>query len=167
MGTARSHCSHAPARGSRKPCARAATGSCRPITARRSALEATIHGARSTHFEMPTGACLRNSLNSYVDMRWLTSCYPVRQHVERAPMLRRFQGMRTRGARPGHPHDHRALHVARSGGSSRDESHTRAAHPGDDGGARGARERSEEHTSELQSPCNLVCRLLLEKKKKR
>src|SRR2546426_4528163 len=26
-------------------------------------------------------------------------------------------------------------------------------------------ERSEEHTSELQSPCNLVCRLLLEKKK--
>src|SRR5256885_10664269 len=42
--------------------------------------------------------------------------------------------------------------------------------------ARGARDaarplarhpRSEEHTSELQSPCNLVCRLLLEKKKKK
>src|SRR5256885_16788578 len=30
----------------------------------------------------------------------------------------------------------------------------------------GSRRRSEEHTSELQSPCNLVCRLLLEKKKK-
>src|SRR5256885_15925538 len=29
-----------------------------------------------------------------------------------------------------------------------------------------ASSRSEEHTSELQSPCNLVCRLLLEKKKK-
>src|SRR5256885_7803088 len=29
-----------------------------------------------------------------------------------------------------------------------------------------SRSRSEEHTSELQSPCNLVCRLLLEKKKK-
>src|SRR5256885_13337463 len=28
-----------------------------------------------------------------------------------------------------------------------------------------AAQRSEEHTSELQSPCNLVCRLLLEKKK--
>src|SRR5256885_12341855 len=28
-----------------------------------------------------------------------------------------------------------------------------------------ARWRSEEHTSELQSPCNLVCRLLLEKKR--
>src|SRR5256885_3363021 len=28
------------------------------------------------------------------------------------------------------------------------------------------RDRSEEHTSELQSPCNLVCRLLLEKKNK-
>src|SRR6266850_5718863 len=33
------------------------------------------------------------------------------------------------------------------------------AHPGI------RRHRSEEHTSELQSPCNLVCRLLLEKKK--
>src|SRR2546426_4501673 len=33
------------------------------------------------------------------------------------------------------------------------------------GGALDGR-RSEEHTSELQSPCNLVCRLLLEKKKK-
>src|ERR1022692_3538661 len=32
--------------------------------------------------------------------------------------------------------------------------------------ARPATCRSEEHTSELQSPCNLVCRLLLEKKKK-
>src|SRR5256886_4472790 len=31
----------------------------------------------------------------------------------------------------------------------------------------GTRERSEEHTSELQSQSNLVCRLLLEKKKKR
>src|SRR2546426_8982136 len=31
--------------------------------------------------------------------------------------------------------------------------------------ALGNRIRSEEHTSELQSPCNLVCRLLLEKKK--
>src|SRR5256885_3858467 len=31
----------------------------------------------------------------------------------------------------------------------------------------GCAARSEEHTSELQSPCNLVCRLLLEKKKRR
>src|SRR3989454_5074918 len=43
-------------------------------------------------------------------------------------------------------------------------------HPGDRGRVRGpphgdGRLRSEEHTSELQSPCNLVCRLLLEKKK--
>src|SRR5256885_8496749 len=36
---------------------------------------------------------------------------------------------------------------------------------GPGGGERPGREvRSEEHTSELQSPCNLVCRLLLEKK---
>src|SRR5205807_10635053 len=33
--------------------------------------------------------------------------------------------------------------------------------------SRGDMRRSEEHTSELQSPCNLVCRLLLEKKKYR
>src|SRR2546426_3893023 len=35
------------------------------------------------------------------------------------------------------------------------------------GGAEDGVGRSEEHTSELQSPCNLVCRLLLEKKKKK
>src|SRR5256885_8391966 len=34
-----------------------------------------------------------------------------------------------------------------------------------DGGAAHYAARSEEHTSELQSPCNIVCRLLLEKKK--
>src|SRR5690348_18308393 len=38
-----------------------------------------------------------------------------------------------------------------------------AVGPGDD--AAGAQIRSEEHTSELQSPVHLVCRLLLEKKK--
>src|SRR5205807_10149800 len=37
----------------------------------------------------------------------------------------------------------------------------------DVGERRPERARSEEHTSELQSPCNLVCRLLLEKKKKK
>src|SRR5256885_13179948 len=46
----------------------------------------------------------------------------------------------------------------------------RDAQRGDRRGRRGGRGvrviwRSEEHTSELQSPCNLVCRLLLEKKK--
>src|SRR5256885_4045244 len=37
---------------------------------------------------------------------------------------------------------------------------------GDRAARGGAQHRSEEHTSELQSPCNLVCRLLLEKKKR-
>src|SRR2546426_1864985 len=45
----------------------------------------------------------------------------------------------------------------------------RAVRPGEPSQGRGPPElgqgRSEEHTSELQSPCNLVCRLLLEKKK--
>src|SRR5256885_10902635 len=38
-------------------------------------------------------------------------------------------------------------------------------HAGFAGGTGLGQQRSEEHTSELQSPCNLVCRLLLEKKK--
>src|SRR5256885_13251096 len=55
-----------------------------------------------------------------------------------------------------------AIEAAHGSGVEQRELHTRApprdAFPG--------QERSEEHTSELQSPCNLVCRLLLEKKKK-
>src|SRR5256885_13212340 len=42
----------------------------------------------------------------------------------------------------------------------------RALAHGAGGAEYGDADRSEEHTSELQSPCNLVCRLLLEKKKK-
>src|SRR5256885_12637151 len=42
----------------------------------------------------------------------------------------------------------------RIAGASRGKRHDQRDRPG----------RSEEHTSELQSPCNLVCRLLLEKK---
>src|SRR5256885_13012883 len=41
-----------------------------------------------------------------------------------------------------------------------------AAYPPTPYSATGRPNRSEEHTSELQSPCNLVCRLLLEKKKR-
>src|SRR2546426_9169368 len=50
--------------------------------------------------------------------------------------------------------DHHARCLAGGAGP-----HLRAPRPPD------GRTRSEEHTSELQSPCNLVCRLLLEKKK--
>src|SRR5256885_11505468 len=39
-------------------------------------------------------------------------------------------------------------------------------HPAESDQWAGRQQRSEEHTSELQSPCNLVCRLLLEKKKR-
>src|SRR5215467_15619987 len=73
-------------------------------------------------------------------------------------------------------------HRARERGGTDRQSRS-AAHPGPiSGGRQGAPrlryavlhrgrvaarpQRSEEHTSELQSPCNLVCRLLLEKKKK-
>src|SRR2546427_5088187 len=50
-------------------------------------------------------------------------------------------------------------------GVRRDTSHSGAGRPR--ATAPRARSRSEEHTSELQSQSNLVCRLLLEKKKKR
>src|SRR2546426_6931507 len=58
---------------------------------------------------------------------------------------------------------HRAARDVRRArvGGGRGQRHLRRA------GAPAHPERSEEHTSELQSPCNLVCRLLLEKKKKR
>src|SRR2546426_6826210 len=57
------------------------------------------------------------------------------------------------------PSSGRATSTALTGG-------TTCSSPSLTGTARRAR-RSEEHTSELQSPCNLVCRLLLEKKKKK
>src|SRR5256885_4294013 len=45
-----------------------------------------------------------------------------------------------------------------------DEQHVHRVHAPAHGVGRKKLHRSEEHTSELQSPCNLVCRLLLEKK---
>src|SRR6266850_8148469 len=57
-----------------------------------------------------------------------------------------------------------ALPICRPAGGRRRIRTRLSAPPG-----RGCRRatRSEEHTSELQSPCNLVCRLLLEKKNKK
>src|SRR5688572_32528923 len=62
--------------------------------------------------------------------------------------------------------DHPHLGGARDGFRERGERHGRSAQPGagvEAGSNDGS--RSEEHTSELQSQSNLVCRLLLEKKK--
>src|SRR2546426_7555054 len=60
-----------------------------------------------------------------------------------------------------------AAHVDREPGARLGLCHRKVGHP--DRAVRRRRHRtaarSEEHTSELQSPCNLVCRLLLEKKK--
>src|SRR5256885_9208582 len=69
---------------------------------------------------------------------------------------------RSRVPRPPGPPDR--LPPDRTGGE-----HDRGEHRAHLRGRRGKAveaARSEEHTSELQSPCNLVCRLLLEKKKK-
>src|SRR2546426_1110697 len=71
----------------------------------------------------------------------------------------------------GSPERRRACrgHAARNGRAPRRRAaHRRISRGRRSGGFRVCRggERSEEHTSELQSPCNLVCRLLLEKKKR-
>src|SRR5260370_8349653 len=60
-----------------------------------------------------------------------------------------------------HPEPHRRARAA-----ARGRSQGRPADRLSPAGRRPAGERSEEHTSELQSHLNLVCRLLLEKKKK-
>src|SRR2546426_3987785 len=60
----------------------------------------------------------------------------------------------------GHERDPASQHLARDVQGLGGHIHLYRVHGG------GIAFRSEEHTSELQSPCNLVCRLLLEKKKK-
>src|SRR5438876_7238197 len=66
---------------------------------------------------------------------------------------------------------HQARDQARRAGDIGHEEHEDRAQPSrlsEDHCGRGRRlSRSEEHTSELQSPVHLVCRLLLEKKKKK
>src|SRR2546426_6703688 len=63
----------------------------------------------------------------------------------------------------------RDAHVPRESGQQQSALDLRARHGRrvGQGVEPAAADRSEEHTSELQSPCNLVCRLLLEKKKKK
>src|SRR5256885_11589465 len=62
---------------------------------------------------------------------------------------------------------HDALPIYQTGSSSGSKTCKPTAKSTERWKSRTARSRSEEHTSELQSPCNLVCRLLLEKKKKK
>src|SRR2546426_9340398 len=58
-----------------------------------------------------------------------------------------------------------AFHDPRSVGGLHDQSIVLMFHDVSHPASFRGHDRSEEHTSELQSPCNLVCRLLLEKKK--
>src|SRR5256885_13069714 len=62
------------------------------------------------------------------------------------------------------PDDQARRRASQGGAASAEGGRAAGEFEGDRRGA-GAR-RSEEHTSELQSPCNLVCRLLLEKTKR-
>src|SRR5687768_18245365 len=62
---------------------------------------------------------------------------------------------------------HDALPISRSGATSRSSRSSSCRRPSTDTPPPACSRRSEEHTSELQSRLHLVCRLLLEKKKKK
>src|SRR5256885_12438070 len=70
-----------------------------------------------------------------------------------------------RSAPPGRPP--RSVRTPASGQQTAVSTSRECQRPGGRRGRHSRDVRSEEHTSELQSPCNLVCRLLLEKKKKK
>src|SRR4051812_49701365 len=89
----------------------------------------------------------------------------------RSPLFPSTTLFRSRPRRDRHlpPADRLARHAAASAQSFVDGRHGEDPGEADDDRHRrhGQRLRSEEHTSELQSHVNLVCRLLLEKKKKK
>src|SRR2546426_5035053 len=83
--------------------------------------------------------------------------------AECLPQLR----ARDRGGTPLHHHDPTRDVRERRGNGGRGAARPGGRENADDGGARPPPPRTEEHTSELHSPCNLVFRLLLLKKKKK
>src|SRR5256885_4776201 len=90
---------------------------------------------------------------------------PQHPHLSRVDRSRPI-GARRPNRRPTTPCRRPARFRTASGGGA--ERQGRRREELRDGRTRsGTGARSEEHTSELQSPCNLVCRLLLEKKKKK
>src|SRR5256885_11961932 len=83
-----------------------------------------------------------------------------RSRAERAQILAHVGGRLLEG------HEDARLVVLDAVGEELRGQHGLAASGGADHERQPPGRRSEEHTSELQSPCNLVCRLLLDKKKK-
>src|SRR5256885_828140 len=95
---------------------------------------------------------------------WTACCPPPRRTTERHRGQAAREALRRRvRARGREPRDRagRVLRPARPQWRRQDDPHQRDCRLGA-ARFRGGK-RSEEHTSELQSPCNLVCRLLLEK----
>src|SRR2546429_3541947 len=86
-----------------------------------------------------------------------STLFPTRRSSDLRPLVRGSEGagVRERRARRGGAGVGRAVRILLVNWNDRENPH-----------AGGAETRSEEHTSELQSRLHLVCRLLLEKKKK-
>src|SRR2546426_8912598 len=97
--------------------------------------------------------------------RWLNTWRRTNDAPTRRPALRRAPVLAGRGDPGARLRRGRIRPAAAARQRPRPEERGAAVH-GDSVRRCAHLRRSEEHTSELQSPCNLVCRLLLEKKKK-
>src|SRR5690606_41407300 len=105
--------------------------------------------------------CLFSIITLFLSMYSLTTdTYTLSLHD--ALPIYRLRGARTRGPVSGAP-----AHARQSDASGGALAHDPRPGPLPDVEVRAHLERSEEHTSELQSRENLVCRLLLEKKKRK
>src|SRR5256885_9316181 len=120
-------------------------------------VSATLRGARVRHYAQKKGAEERATIGAHrppAAIRWTQS---ANGQLSWPASPRACPGMTSWRTASRHP---RYLIWLRKSDAARRASICTAS------GARwGFGCRSEEHTSELQSPCNLVCRLLLEKKK--
>src|SRR5207244_13298375 len=102
----------------------------------------------------------------YVSLRLLSVCLRPLPRLTRFPYTTLFRSWRSKSSTVGCVGTcitSRSQSRAASAGSSHSAPHSRGIRVRV--GGPGRRRRSEEHTSELQSPDHLVCRLLLEKKK--
>src|SRR5205814_9877313 len=110
---------------------------------------------------------LRRGLDSLIHFLFLLSRSPDHRDLHSFPTRRSSDLVSGRGgdrrtARRGVP----SVHKRRDSGTGVTNNNTSPS-PSGRGLGEGASDRSEEHTSELQSLRHLVCRLLLEKKKKK
>src|ERR1022692_2612165 len=112
-----------------------------------------IHLDAVSHLGLWPGRWSRTRRSEHIDPHWSRRVYRSRcpEHERQKMPMSGLDGLRR-------PTGRAPLAACRHGGAGWHPTSARLALPSDTDSP-----RSEEHTSELQSPCNLVCRLLLEK----